>query len=440
MRAGLALLVVIAALTPSRAPAHANGGNTHTWISLHALDHLPDGKLKELLSRPELRSMLVNGSVYPDGGYVAGNRDYGETAHWEPFVEAYIQWIRGAFDVPLNTGEAAQHVAFLMGLASHGMADQVFDATFMEGARVYDAAGWSEDLLDSLDTATDVMLVADTGANYLDILPWVPGPELSALYLDAFGIDISANQLDANQELLHRFVLNYAVSTAANPQSVQEVVDRYPWSAASLLDATVVGGPPCEGEIAAAYWLAIWDRLHDVSGPQNFVIATYPRAGSAGHPTDYTAPESQVAIVFGSGFFERQLLDAAEIRDGTGKIYELEIGTQWGADESNLLWLRPTEDWAQDEVFTVTLAAGLDTIDGFTTSAPFVFTFSTSPTTEPGDPTDDPTPHTGEPDVGELPAMDAAGCCATARASSGSGAAALTLLVLALLRTPRRRR
>jgi hypothetical protein len=430
---------VVGALLASPGAARANGGNSHTWISMHALEHLPEGNLKELLSRPELRAMLVNGSVYPDGGYVAGDRDYGETAHWEPFVEAYIRWIQGEFDVPLNTGEAAEHVAFLMGMASHGMADQVFDATFMEGARVYDADGWSDELLDSLDTATDVMLVAETGVSYLDILPWVPGDDLSALYRDAFGIDISPSQLDANQELLHRFVLNYAVSTAMDPDDVQRYVDRYPWSAANLMDPTVAGGPPCEGEIAAAYWLAIWDRLHDVSGPQNFVIATYPRDGSAGHPTDYTAPESQVAIVFGSGFYEDQLIAAAEIRDSTGKVYELEKGTQWGADESNLLWLRPTEDWAQDETFTVTLAAGLDTIDGFTTTEPIVFTFSTTATTEPADPTDDPTPHTGEPDVGELPPMAEDGGCSAGRGGAGAAGAWLAALGLLALRARRRR-
>ena len=33
------------------APAWANGQTTHSWISVHALAHLPPGELRDLLSR-----------------------------------------------------------------------------------------------------------------------------------------------------------------------------------------------------------------------------------------------------------------------------------------------------------------------------------------------------------------------------------------------------
>ena len=430
MRRGLAAALALAALAAPRAAA-ANGGNSHAWITFHAIDHLPDGHLKELLTRPELRQMLVNGAVFPDGGYVVDD-DYGEMAHWEPFIEAYLGWMRDSLDPPFNRGEPAEHVAFLMGIASHGMADQVFDSTFMDAARIHDAAGWSDELLDSFDTATDVLLVADTGANYLDTLPWVPAAEMSALYLDAFGYEVSANVLDSTQELLHRFVLNYAVSSAADPADVQRYAEQYPWAAEHLMEPSEVGSPPCEGEVVADYFLAIWDRLHDVSGPQNHLIATYPRDGAAGHPTDYSMVEAQVVIVFGSGIYEDQLAGRFTVTDSTGKSYELAVGTQWGADEANLVKLRPMEDWAEDETFTVTVLPGLTTNDGQTIGE-HSFTFSTGGASD-GDPTSDPTPHVGEPDVGEPPG----GCCSTG--GGGGGAGALALLVALATRRPRRAR
>src|SRR5689334_4321102 len=100
--------------------AHANGNNTHAWISQHAVEHLPDGDLKELLSRPELQQALINGSVFPDGGYVIDD-GYGEIAHWEPFVQAYVEWMQEEVPHPYNHGDAALYTAFLMGIASHGM-------------------------------------------------------------------------------------------------------------------------------------------------------------------------------------------------------------------------------------------------------------------------------------------------------------------------------
>ncbi len=430
MRAVLIAAPLALALLHDPAPARANGCNTHTWISLHALDHLPDGALKGMLSRPELRAALINGSIFPDGGYVVDD-DYGEMAHWEPFVQAYIEWMREEVPHPYDVGEAAEYVAFLLGLASHGMADQVFDSSFVETARIEDAAGWSEELFTSHDTATDVMLIAETGVNYLDTPVWVPANELEALYRERLGYEISAGTLDNSQELMHRLVLNYGTSQAENPNKVQDYRDQYPWTADNLMRDDAMGAPPCEGEVVAAYWLALWDRLHDESGPQNFVIATYPRDGSTGHPTDYTAPYAWLDVVFGAGIQEAQLDGHFAVVDSTGKSYELEVGTQWGSDEANLVKIKPLEDWAQDETFTLTVTPGLDFIDGYTMDEPFTMTFSTA-AGDPGAPTSDPTPHVGEPDVGTV---EDAGCCS----ASGGRSAAICVVLITPLACRRRR-
>jgi hypothetical protein len=421
------------AVTAVPSAAHANGGNSHAWISVHALDHLPDGELKRMLSRPELEAMLINGSVFPDGGYVVDD-DYGEMAHWEPFVEAYVRWIRDAFPAPLTDGEASEHVAFLLGAASHGMADQVFDATFMDAARIHDAANWSETLLMDFDTATDVMLVDDLQISFLDVAPWVPSEELSALYHDALGYDIAAGTLDSGQDLLHRLVLNYAAT--ATPTKVQQFREQYPWASEHLMEEERMGSPPCEGEIVADYWLAIWDRLHEVSGPQNWVIQTYPRDGAGGMPTDAALVEARAIVVFGHGIQRAQLEGRVTVTDSTGAAHAVNVDTQWGSSEANLIKIAPVEDWPADETLTVTIAAGLELNDGTMIDEPFTYSFSTA--AEPvEDPSSDPTPHEGEPDVGRPPPREA-GCCSTG--GGGGGAGFLAFCVLALVSRPRRAR
>src|SRR5262245_9807785 len=110
--------------------ARANGQSTHLWITHDALDHLPEGALREFLTRPELRKMLDNGTMFPDGGYPQ-NDPYAEIAHWEPFQGAYFDWILTEHDPPY-VDEGAENLAFLFGMASHGMADQVFDSLYGE--------------------------------------------------------------------------------------------------------------------------------------------------------------------------------------------------------------------------------------------------------------------------------------------------------------------
>jgi uncharacterized protein (TIGR03382 family) len=432
--ARLAAAVLAAALVAAPSVARGNGGNSHAWITVHAVEHLPDGELRRMLERPELLAALINGAVFPDGGYVVED-DYGEMAHWEPFVQAYVEWMLASQDRPFTEGVAAEYVAFLMGVASHGMADQVFDATFMDAARIHDAENWSEELFDGFDTATDVMLVEETGVDFTTLDVWAPVFELSDLYLDAFGYQVSADRLDGAQELLHRLVLAYGVSAASNPEDVAAFRAQYPWASERLMEAGEVGSPPCEGEVVADYMLALWDRLHEASGPQNHIIATYPRDGSAGHPTDYSLVESQVVIVFGSGIRRDQLDGRFEIRDGAGHVYEITADTQWGASVANLVKLRALEDWAEDQTFTVTVQPGLETNDGMTIEEAWSFTFSTTPTDEPSDPTSDPTPHVGEPEVGSSSAAGG-GCCG---AGGGSGSVGIAALVAFGLVRRRRR-
>jgi len=425
------VLIALAIVAAVPTVARANGDNAHAWISLHAVEHLPDGELKRLLSQPELQTMLINGSIFPDGGYVIGD-DYGEMAHWEPFVEAYVRWVRDNFDHPLTEGDAAQEVAFLMGVASHGMADQVFDSTFVDAARLYDAANWSEEFLKDIDSASDVMLVDETGVHFLDLGAWVPADDVSAVFHEQLGYDVTAGTLDSAQELLHRLVLNYAET--ADATKVQEVRAQYPWTSEHVMDAAQMGSPPCEGEVVADYWLALWDRLHEVSGPQNWVIQTYPRDGAAGHPTDSTIAEARVVIVFGHGIKRVDLEGHFTVTDGTGKSYPLTADTQWGTAEANLVKLTPDEDWAENQTFTVTVSPGLPFNDGTVMDQPFSFTFSTTPAPIT-DPSSDPTPHEGEPDIGRAP--DSGGCCSS---SGGEGSAALALLVLFAATRPRRAR
>ena len=140
--------------------AHANGLTSHVTISEWAAGQLPAGELADILGDPNLWPYLQNGTQFPDGGYPLGEA-YSETAHWEPFQDRYLAWIADTYAGDFTSTEARQHVAFLFGMQSHGMGDQVFDSLYMQRAYQFDAeSDWGAT---SMDEATDVALSAATG-------------------------------------------------------------------------------------------------------------------------------------------------------------------------------------------------------------------------------------------------------------------------------------
>jgi hypothetical protein len=433
-----AIVCVCAALIGASAPAAvANGNNSHVWITQRAVEHLPEGSLRDMLSDPDYQLMLLNGAMFPDGGYVIED-DYGEMAHWQPFQSAYRSWITRTFERPYTYGEAAEHTAFLFGMASHGMGDQVYDASFMAIARVYDADNWADGLLDSFDTATDVMLVADTMVN-LEFEPWVPAETISQIFADDLGYTIDPGALYSAQDLLHRAVLSYVRETGLNdPGRVAEYRDQYPWASDNLMDPYVQGTPPCEALTVAAFWQSMWFQMHDEQGP-DLVVATVPGAGGSGHPTDSSRVESQLIVVFGEGMDDTTVsASTVTVTDANGAEHDVRMRFHYG-DNTNVLRIEPMADWAADTEYTVTLAPAITASTGTELGQPFSYSFTTA--ASPADaimPCTDSTPFLDEPDVGTPPDDEPSGSggCAVA---GGSGAGAL-LLAFAVWVAIRRRR
>ena len=120
--------------------ADAAGIVTHAWMAETAIAHT---------DAPDLRALLVAhadqvraGAEFPDGGYLAqrlgvAGGGYGEEAHWQRFVDAYLAQIRNRVDCGLLTdpaGPCAAEVAHLFGVAAHGMGDEVWDWLFEPNA------------------------------------------------------------------------------------------------------------------------------------------------------------------------------------------------------------------------------------------------------------------------------------------------------------------
>jgi MYXO-CTERM domain-containing protein len=439
------VLTVLASLAP--VSAHANGQSTHLWISEDALTHVPEGPLADFLAREQLRTMLRNGTMFPDGGYPIGD-PYAEIAHWEPFQISYLNWIMANYELPLSD-EGSEHLAFMLGMASHGMADQVFDSLYGERVKTYDGA------FGDFDTASDLIMMSSFEPMMAPI-DWVPYPVFDSLYDDA-GYDVDPARMMQGQNLL-RIAVNSVAIFSQMPDTVAEAALPFPWGSQHLLDEDVEGAPPCEGEVVARYWRVLWALAHGqpLPGP---VLATMPPDGAANHPIDSSSIESWVTLVFSRGLEDAPLTEASfhVEAEGGGTIPVL-LWHYYGQD-AHVVHLRPQQDFAADTIYTVTVDPGVQTIHGEALDG-YQFRFSTGadgpdpivpewppdhdPMPDPGDGDGDGDPGDGDGDPsgeessgssesssstsdGPAAGDDTAGCsCAT----SGMQGAASTLLGL----------
>lgn len=353
--------------------ALANGLTSHVTISEYAIEHVPDGELEAIVGDPDLWLQLQNGTQFPDGGYPLGEA-YAETAHWEPFQDRYLDWIRATYDEDYSSTEARQHVAFLMGLASHGMGDQVFDSLYMQRAYVYDAESDWENT--SMDTATDVGLAAQTGGQDT-VDAWADWATMVSLMADA-GVDVDADTLQQGQALT-QIAITFGRTAGADPEQQAIYEAQFPWAYAHILDDEVHGSPPWEAKAVAMYWQVRWARLLGEVADIEPLIYTFPPTGSYEHPTEADSVESRLTVVMSRGVMGDLLVaDMFEVVDSAGTAYAVSPWLFYGTS-SHAIHLVPSADWPADTDFTVTVKAGVPFIDGTYSERDASFTFSTGP-------------------------------------------------------------
>ncbi|MDP2317315.1 MAG: Ig-like domain-containing protein [Pseudomonadota bacterium] len=407
--------LLLAALVPDAA---ANGQTSHQWISVMAIEHVPPGDLADFLAREDVRDALLNGTMFPDGGYAVGD-DYGEMAHWEPTQDLYLAWIGANHPAPYDD-VGAQHVAFLLGMMSHGMADQFYDATFMERSKAWDPAeSWATY---SMDEATDVAYAAVQGPGTVPPKWWPE--ELLPLFVQN-GHTVDHDTVDQGQSLLGLAIAFVGASSDVEA-SVTRYTEQFPWACTHQVDPTVVGNPAHEAEFVAAYWQVVWNRLQGADGWASPVIGTEPAAGGWQPVLDHTSVDGRLAVVFAKGLDPSTVEVEGAITvaraDGTPVPVTLDVYYGWA---SHVVNIAPLEDWSADSDYTITVHPGIRTHDGLVVEEAIAIPFTTA---EPP-----PAVDTGDTSGPAVTDDTAAGCgCATG--SGSTGAAGLALLALLALR------
>jgi hypothetical protein len=367
-------LLVVSAMSVALLPAAAaaNGNVSHQWISKDAAARVPAaGSLHALVNDPALRQALFTGTMFPDWGYTPGatsdERDAGESSHWEPVQEAYRRFIADTYAPPWSA-EARLHLAFYLGMTSHGIADQTYDAMFFERSRVYEDKDHAE-----FDTDTDVMWAGATGPGEVP-MPWIPASPLLDLFMTIAGKTIDGSSMQQKVGLVG-FAIHVVSTSAADPAELADATADFPWAAEHDDDPATPGNPAAEAEIARRYWQSNWALLHGEPLPRP-VLWTFPADGGAEHAVQSASIESWVSIVFARALDEQALAASQfHVVDAMGVEAPITIDLFYG-NGSHVVHVKPSADLIDDEVYTVTVDPGVQTIHG-ESLAGWSFTFST---------------------------------------------------------------
>ncbi len=348
---------------------YANGMRSHLYITNQALKELPEGKLKTLLTTH--KTIVLSGSYFPDSGYAAKD-DYGEMAHWEPFLGGFLNLIKREFKgQPLDQADAAKYVAFLMGAASHSMADQCFDTLFMRRTKELDGDD------KELDLAGDVFIVVKKVSEDPPEF-WVPFEDAAKVFQE-LGHTVTKDTLNKGMSLARTAQVTLGLLAEGDYERLKK---KMPWAEKMYLDPNEPGALPYLAKVVANYWQVLWRRLQDENAMDEALLISQPVANAANIEVEKGSVTSQITFFFGYPLLKKSYTDAniwVEKMPNGGKV-PISI-SWWGArDGANTLKLQPKEGWAYDTQYKVTLSSKLVNLDN-QTLPPTTFSFRTRPET-----------------------------------------------------------
>ncbi len=357
--------------------ARANGNYTHLWVAMDAVSHLEDAELAKLLSDPGLFEVMRNGSNFPDGGY-AMDDNYGEIGHWEPFQTLYLEWIRDTYGPPWSD-EAKVHIAFLMGMAAHGLTDQLFDGMYLERHYVFDENSASGEW-GNIDGVTDVCFAARMGPMELPEA-WVPADVMADLFAES-GHPVAPATIETGQSLVGVAVM-YTNDKRTEKATLESFMTLYPWACGHVDDPSVPGSPISLGVPVARYMEVLWARLNGAEGFGQPLLGTWFSTGEPfNQPRDSGSPDSWVSFAMPRGL-DKSTVTYTSIAvagpDGGTHLVTLQL---YYGNASHLVNIRPTQDWVADTDYTVTISAPLASWNGIELEGTREFQFATGP--EPG--------------------------------------------------------
>jgi hypothetical protein len=365
------ITVVLAAAAILAAPrlAPAAGVTTHYVMTREAVKKVSVPELKSLLDKNT--AALMCGVSFPDfgtavdyGTFHMKKPEYGRTAHRPEFVEAYFDHVTGKCAPDYEGCERL--VAHFLGVAAHGMEDDLYDELFMNKAQEFD---WDDGGRHDL-WADEIFVVK---YDLLDVVPpyRLPVKDLVEVYR---GLGMEVRRRDLRSGRFYHWV------GAAGLRSIA-VFPYATWSRKMSFTrdhiVTHPGGINHTAEVIARYLEIMWRRLQGAGRMEEPVLETWPRAGADGHEWDSGSLYSRVAVYFTTGMDKASITeDSLYLTGPDGKRAPVSYRIKHEGD--NFAALIPERDLAPGATYTVFITTGVRDMKGTPLPGPYSWSFTTA--------------------------------------------------------------
>jgi hypothetical protein len=258
-------------------------------MGLDAIDLVQDTDLHAVLDAH--RDQVRAGAEFPDGGYWTRSQgtpggDYGEEAHWQRFVDAYTAQIRDdptCGDLTDPDGPCAATIAHLMGVAAHGMGDEVWDWLFEPNGPGFDEAYLPPEFAafvgpGGLELQLDLVAIMRHGRP-TGPTPPIPDPaKIDAAFAAAGRADIDPATFVDGEGFLD---IERAAEAFWAPRHIDALERAMPWTSFNM--TRTGGGVDFAARAIAGYFETIWANLRGQSHTTR-VTATAPDDGQRNVP------------------------------------------------------------------------------------------------------------------------------------------------------------
>jgi hypothetical protein len=319
-----------------------------------AIENLPPGELRDMFSDPEVMNAAIFGSAYTDSGYwpkgsvESQARAYGEHTHWEPFIQDFVTWIRVNDPPPWTSLESKKRFAFMLGCASHGLQDEIFDSIFLDQVDYHDNGNQ-----DIADPATDGFLSVD---GHLRFMPTEYYPKDTVLELyQTLNMGITEETVRYGLDAMETLYVNPRSGYAVAAGFARQHEAKLGWTRAHYFDADVPGSIRSEILPTMRYMMALWERVQGQNSADNPVLFQYPDDGRFLRSLDPADPASWVTIVTAAAAKADFVMPDWKLDDGTPIAFS-KRGTHWGGTDqfARVMQLRPLEQLPAGRASTVT--------------------------------------------------------------------------------------
>jgi hypothetical protein len=352
--------------------AEAHGLHGHIHVTGWAIENLPPGELKDFFADPDLFKAALAGAMFPDTGYAINQpaaREYAEYAHWEPFIERFIQHVLSTYGPTYDTKDEQLLVAFLLGCASHGLQDELFDSTFLFEVEERDTRGQ-----DDADPGTDGFLILD---GYFRLLPsnYLPIDDVLPLF-GVLGQPIDRALIEDHVGAVRGAYVNDFIGIRIAATNGTRLRPLIPWAGDNYIDPGVSGSLAAEIEPTARHMEALWERLHGRFDEANLVVHGWPDAPRRLRSADHNSVASWVTLVFGKGVAGATMTGSLVDDNDAPHPFNLSH-TRWGGWDgiSRVARFRPAADFVPGGDYVATLEAEARLVDGSVTTQSHSFAF-----------------------------------------------------------------